>query len=190
MSGRRGRPARPRGVLSAYGRALSGFGGGCIGTAVRLMLRGGFVGHQTIDRSRDGRWVTVPRQCCRPIGRSCDGEPRDVAPAAGSDAPARCGSPSVLSSGRRSTIRTGDPDRVRPAGSLNRGQPRHAATRERSGSRSSAQRAHSRARSDTRPNVAGAPAREARTQLASPAPNIQILRTRPATRPKEGDPAH
>ena len=79
-------------------------------------------------------------RCCRPIGRSCDGESRDVAPAASSDAPTRCGSPRARSSAHRSTIRTSDPDRVRPAGSLNRGQPRHAATRERSGSRSYAQR--------------------------------------------------
>jgi hypothetical protein len=117
---------------------------------------GALVGHQTIDTSRDGMWATVPRQCCRPIGRSCDGELRDVAPAAGSDAPTRCGSPSALSSGRRSTIRTSEPDRVRPAGSLNRGQPRHAATREGSGSRSYAQRPTHGARSDTRPDVAGA----------------------------------
>ena len=155
LSGRRGRPARPRGVLGAYGRALSGFGGGW-SEQPSVSCFGAFVGHQTIDRSRVGMWATVPRQCCRPIGRSCDGEPRDVAPAAGSDAPTRCGSPSALSSGCRSTIRTSDPDRLRPAGSLNRGQPRHAATRKRSGSRSSAQRPTHGARSDTRPDVAGA----------------------------------
>jgi hypothetical protein len=39
LSGRRGRPARPRGVLSACGRA-EWFGGGCIGTAIRLMMPG------------------------------------------------------------------------------------------------------------------------------------------------------
>ena len=143
----------PRGVLGAYGRALSGFGGGWSEQPF-VSCFGAFVGHQTIDRSRDGMWATVPRQCCRPIGRSCDGEPRDVAPAAGSDAPTRRGSPSALSSGRRSTIRTSQPDRLRPAGSLNRGQPRHAATRKRSGSRSSAQRPTHGTRSDTRPDVA------------------------------------
>ena len=187
---------------------------------------GAFVGHQTSDRSCDGTWATVPRQCCRPTGRSCDGEPRDVAPAAGSDAPTRCGSPSARSSGSRSTIPTSDPDRLRPAGSLNRGRPRGAAPREPSGSRSAAERPTHGARSDTRPDVAGAldqvlgahslatlvldrpiPAaplqqehiappqrgtsdpRQARTQLASPRPNLQIVRTRPATRPKCGDPA-
>ena len=197
---------------------------GCIRTAIRLML-GVFVGHQAIVRSRDGMWATVPRQCCRPIGRSCDGEPRAVAPAAGSDAPTRCGSPSALSSGRGSTIRTSDPDRLRPAGSLNRGQPRRAATRDRSGSRSAAQRPTHGARSDTRPDVAGAldqvlwahlasaiRVRPSHTRSAagarraaaarrfgptpgedpvseSPPPNLQIVRTRPATRPKWGDSA-
>ena len=39
--------------------------------------------------------ATVARQCCRPIGRSCDGESRDVAPAAGCDAPTRSRSPSA-----------------------------------------------------------------------------------------------
>jgi hypothetical protein len=91
-------------------------------------------------RSLTGCGLPSRGRCCSPIGRSCDGESRDVAPAASSDAPTRCGSPPASSSARRSTIRTSELDRVRPAGSLSRGQPRHAATRERSGSRSSAQR--------------------------------------------------
>jgi hypothetical protein len=104
-----------------------------VGTAIRLMVRT-FVGHQTIDRVVRGTWATVPRQCCRPTGRSCDGEPRDVAPVAGSNDPNRCGSPSALPSGRGMTIRTSEPDRLRPAGSLNRGQPRRVATSEVRGS--------------------------------------------------------
>ena len=108
-------------------------------------------------RSLTGSGLPSRGRCCRPIGRSCDGESRDVAPAASSDAPTRCGSPPARSSARRSTIRTSEPDRVRPAGSLNRGQPRHAATRERSGSRSYAQRpTHGREATRVR-IVAGAP---------------------------------
>lgn len=93
----------PRGVLGADGRALSGFGGGWSEQPF-VSCFGAFVGHQTSDRSRHGMWATVPRQCCRPIGRSFDGEPRDVAPAAGSDAPPAAGHPRhcLPAAGRRS----------------------------------------------------------------------------------------
>jgi hypothetical protein len=96
---------------------------GCIRTAIRLML-GVFVGHQTIVRSRDGMWATVPRQCCRPIGRSCDGEPRDVAPAARSDAPANWAS---YNAPGRPTSRTSAAGTARFARPRNGRHPRHAA---------------------------------------------------------------